>query len=136
MADLKTVYKMVAVAAAFLVLAPAFAHHSYAMFDFNKRSTVVGVVAKLEWMNPHTYVWIYVPNKAVETGYDLYTFENGPITLMTRLGWSKSTFTTGERITVEYAPLKDGRNGGHFVKAISADGRVINGDDGLPKTGP
>ena len=106
------------------------AHHSYAMFDGTKTLSVSGTVAKLEWSNPHVYVWVYVHNAAASTGYDVYAFENGSTGVLARLGWSKSTFTVGERITVDYWPLKDGRTGGHFLKATHADGRVERGAGG------
>ena len=108
----------------------AWAHHSYAMFEGAKTLSVNGSVAKLEWMNPHVYLWIYVRNASAPSGYDLYAFENGSTGVLSRLGWSKSTFTVGEPISVEYWPLKDGRNGGHFVKATHADGRVEHGAGG------
>jgi hypothetical protein len=108
----------------------AWAHHSYAMFDGTKTLTVHGTVAKIEWSNPHVYVWVYVPNPAAATGYDLYAFENGSTGVLSRLGWSNSTFTVGEKIAVEYWPLKDGRNGGHYVKGTHADGRVAPGAGG------
>jgi len=108
----------------------ATAHHSYSMFDGSKTLTVEGTVAKLEWMNPHVYVWVYVPNKNAPRGYDLYAFENGSTNVLTRLGWSKTALVAGEKISVEYWPLKDGRNGGHFLKATHADGRVTPGVGG------
>jgi hypothetical protein len=106
------------------------AHHSYAMFDGTKTLTVTGTVAKLEWVNPHVYVWVYVPNPKAPGGYDLYAFENGSTGVLSRLGWSKNTFTAGEKISVDYWPLKDGRTGGHFVKATHADGHVSMGAGG------
>jgi hypothetical protein len=117
-------------AGALWVGCPAWAHHSYAMFDGTKTLTVTGTVAKLEWANPHVYVWVYVPNASAASGYDLYAFENGSTGVLARLGWSKSTFSVGEKITVQFWPLKDGRSGGHFVKATHADGRVEAGAGG------
>jgi len=113
-----------------LATAAAHAHHSYAMFDGTKTLTVTGTVAKLEWTNPHVYVWVYVPNAAASTGYDLYAFENGSTGVLSRLGWNKATFSVGEKISVEYWPLKDGRPGGHFIKALHADGRIAPGAGG------
>lgn len=114
-----------------LLAAPAaHAHHSYAMFDGTKTLSVTGTVAKLEWSNPHVYVWVYVANPAAPTGYDLYAFENGSTGVLARLGWSRSTFTFGEKISVEFWPLKDGRHGGHFIKAVHADGRIAQGAGG------
>ena len=122
---------MVIVAAAFLLLASAArAHHSYAMFDGTHTLNVSGTVAKLEWTNPHVYVWMHVPNPSAPTGYDLYAFENGSTNVLARMGCTKSTLQVGEKISVEYWPLKDGRNGGHFLKATHADGHVSKGTGG------
>jgi len=119
------------VASVFMLLATsAWAHHSYAMFEGSKSLTVSGTVAKLEWMNPHVFVWLYVPNPKAKEGYDLYAFENGSPNVLIRLGWTRTAFTAGEKIAVEYWPLKDGRNGGHFVKATRADGRILWGAGG------
>jgi hypothetical protein len=123
-------FVLLVAAAALSPSGSALAHHSYAMFDGKRTLTVSGTVAKLEWANPHVFIWVYVPNPKASTGYDLYAFENGSTNVLTRAGWSKSTFTPGEKITVEYWPLKDGRNGGHFNKATHADGRVSVGAGG------
>ena len=110
---------------------PASAHHSYAVFDRTKSTTVTGTVAKLELTNPHGYVWVYVPNSESPNGYDLYSFENGPPGVMARVGWTQDTLRPGEKISVEYWPLKDGRTGGHLLKVTHADGRITPGDPGL-----
>lgn len=112
----------------------AAAHHSYAMFDGTRTLKVVGTVAKIEWTNPHAFVWVYVPNAKSESGYDLYAFENGAPNALAREGWSKTTFATGEPVTIEYWPLLDGRTGGHFASATRADGRVVRGVGG-PSSG-
>ena len=117
-------------AVSLLLTRPVLAHHSYAMFDGSRTITVSGTVAKLEWMNPHVYVWVYVRNASNPKGYDLYAFENGSTNVLARRGWSKNTMTVGEKITVEYWPLKDGRTGGHFLKATHADGHVSRGIGG------
>jgi hypothetical protein len=129
--------KKLLIAAALLLVQGASAHHSYAMFDGSKTLIASGTVAKLEWMNPHVFVWIYVANPAARTGYDLYAFENGSPNVLTRLGWTKRALTVGEKISVQYWPLKDGRTGGHFLKATRADGQVLYGAGGpnVDKTG-
>ncbi len=111
---------------------PVLAHHSYAMFDMSKSAFVQGSVAKVEWVNPHVFVWLYVakPNEAGK--YDLYAFETGPVNMLTRYGWTKETLAAGEKVQVQYFPLKDGRKGGAFIKAIHADGRETLGDRFAP----
>jgi Family of unknown function (DUF6152) len=115
--------------------ATAWAHHSYAMFDMSQPRTVNGTVAKIEWVNPHVFIWLYAKKQGQQSGYDLYAFENGPIGTMAHFGWTKQAFKIGERVTVEYFPLKDGRTGGYFVKATRADGTVRVGDAYLPFVG-
>jgi hypothetical protein len=117
------------------MLLPAVAHHSYAVFDLKKRLTVAGTVAKFEWTNPHSYVWVYVPKPGSPKEYDLYAFENGSPTMMTRLGWTKSVLKAGDRVVIDYSPLKDGRHGGHLARVTFADGRVLGGDPMAPGGG-
>jgi hypothetical protein len=109
---------------------PALAHHSYAMFDLEKRVTVSGTVAKVEWANPHVFIWMYVPND--KGTYDLYGFEAGAVSLLTRYGWTKATAKTGEKVTVEYFPLKDHRPGGAFISMTHADGTVSHTEPFAP----
>jgi hypothetical protein len=113
-----------------LLISLASAHHSYAMFDGSKTLTVSGTIAKLEWANPHVFIWVYVPSSKAPKGYDLYAFENGSTNVLVRRGWSKTTFKAGEKISVDYWPLRDGRTGGHFIKATHEDGHVTLGVGG------
>jgi Family of unknown function (DUF6152) len=113
-----------------IVVADASAHHSYAMFDGSQTKTVTGTVAKLEWVNPHVFLWVYVPNPDSATGYDLYAFENGSPNVLTQRGWSKTYFTEGETLAVTYWPLLDGRTGGHLAVVTRADGTVVRGAGG------
>jgi hypothetical protein len=111
------------------------AHHSYAMFDTSKGTlTVSGTVAKLDWKNPHAFVWVYVPSQATPGKYDLWAFENGSPSVLSRLGWSKDLLKAGEKITVEYWPLRDGRPGGHCEKATLSDGKVLQCPSDLGRT--
>lgn len=122
--------KTLVVALVLLIAAPAVAHHSYAMFDGTRTVLVTGSVAKVEWSNPHVFIWVYVPNPKAANGYDLYAFSSASTNLLARNGWSPTTLKVGETVTVEYWPLKDGRMGGHFRKAAHEDGHVTLGVSG------
>jgi len=126
-------HKVVGIAAALLlgISAVAQAHHTYALFDASKKLTVSGTVAKLEWTNPHTFLWVYVPSTEAAGKYDLYAFENGSPNAVTRVGWSKTSVQAGDKITVDYAPLRDGRKGGHLLSVTLADGRTLHGVSGI-----
>ncbi len=101
------------------------AHHTYAMFDRSKTQTLRGTVAKLEWTNPHVFLWLYVPSSSNPGKYDLYALENGSPNAISKIGWSKESLQPGEKITVDYWPLRDGRRGGHLAKATLANGQVL-----------
>ena len=100
-------------------------HHSYAMFDTARTATVTGTVAKLEWMNPHAFLWVYVPSPEKPGTYDLWGFENGSPSVLQGHGWNKEILKAGDKIAVEYWPLRDGTAGGHCEKVTFADGRVL-----------
>ena len=114
----------------FAAVTTAAAHHSYAMFDGTRTLKVTGTVAKIEWTNPHVFVWVYVRNDARESAYDLYAFENGAPNALARGGWSKTMFAADEAVTIEYWPLFDGRTGGHVVSVTRGDGTVLRGVGG------
>jgi len=113
---------------AFLLPAPALAHHSYAGFDRTRSKVLEGEVLKVEWKNPHVHFWIAVPNPDSPTGHDVWTFEAGGINLVTKFGWNPNTFKIGEKVKVTFFPMEDGRHGGAFIKAQHADGSWSTGD--------
>jgi len=107
-----------------LVIAPsAAAHHSFAAFDLATQKSVTGTVKQFDWTNPHTWIWVNVPNKAgaVET----WGFEAMSPNYLGRRGWTKKTLQPGDQITVTFRPLKDGSHGGMFVSAKRPDGTVL-----------
>jgi hypothetical protein len=113
------------------------AHHSYALFDGSKTLTVIGTVAKLEWINPHVFLWVYVPREKEAGQYDLYAFENGSPLASSKVGWSATAVRAGDRITVDYWPLRDGRKGGHLKAAKLPDGRILEAFGGpAPRSQP
>jgi hypothetical protein len=105
------------------IAAPALAHHSFAMFDRDKAATVNGVVKEYEWTNPHVWVHVMVPDaggKPVE-----WSFEMQSIAQDTRAGWRRDSVKPGDKISVEFHPLKDGTRGGQLMSAVLADGKRL-----------
>jgi len=111
--------------------APAFAHHSFAMFDADKTTTVTGTVKQMEWTNPHTWLRVMLVNK--ETGKaEQWGFEMGPPAQQIRRGWESDSFKPGDSVTLDMHPLKDGSRGGQLVNAILPDGRKVGGVGAAP----
>lgn len=114
-----------ALALAFLVAAvvPAAAHHSFAAFDMTNQKTVTGAVKQVDWTNPHIWIWIDVAND--KGGNDTYAFEGMSPNFLARRGWTRTTLHTGDKITVSYRPMRDGKNGGMFISGTMASGKVL-----------
>jgi hypothetical protein len=118
--------KTFAIAAAVVVTgaaAPAFAHHSFAMFDSTKPMTLVGTVKEFQWTNPHTWVQVNVAGpggKLVE-----WSIEGGSPNGLSRKGWKRTSLKPGDKITVVINPLKDGANGGSLKSVTKADGSTL-----------
>ena len=87
---------------------PLLAHHSFdAEYDTKKTATISGVVTKLDWVNPHAFV--YVESKDQAGKVRTFKIEMGPPYALTRQGWKREMVKIGEQITVEGACLaKDG----------------------------
>jgi hypothetical protein len=110
------------------------AHHSYAMFDTNQVVTTTGVLRTVEWTNPHVWLWVDVEN---EKGTVTYGFESlSPGQLMRDYSWDKRLLKIGEKVTVEYAPLKSGQPGGALVKIVFSDGRALLTRFSVPRETP
>ena len=109
--------------AAMSFAAPAFAHHSFAMFEREKFLSVTGVVKEYEWTNPHVWIHIMAPDaqgKSVE-----WSFEMQSIAQDSRAGWRPDSVKPGDKISIEYHPLKDGSRGGELVSATLSDGKRL-----------
>lgn len=114
-----------ALVAGLLLSGAAYAHHSFAMFDFEKTATVEGEVVKFEFTNPH--IWIYIRGKDVATGKVAeYAIEGGSPNALLRAGWKRDSVKAGAKALVSIHPLKSGEPGGSLI-GIEIDGKPIAG---------
>lgn len=97
----------------------ASAHHSFAMFDFEKLNKASATVEEFRWTNPHV---VLVVKADAEKLWSLELTSPGNLT---RLGFTRHSFKPGEKIQIEYHPLRDGRQGGAFKKAVFTDGHIL-----------
>lgn len=109
-------------AGAFGLVGVAQAHHSFAMFDFQKTVTVEGTVKDFQWTMPH--VWIDVMVQTPD-GLTQYGVEALAIPILKGAGWTFNTLKPGDKITIVLNPLRSGAPGGSLVSAELADGRIL-----------
>lgn len=104
---------------------PALAHHSVqAVFDIHKTVTVTGTVAKVEWINPHSYLTVNV--KDANGNVQKWAFELGGQAALRRAGMSRADrggLKPGDEVTVSALPARDGSNNGALRELKLADGR-------------
>ena len=87
--------------------APAAAHHSFsAIFDSAKPVTLTGTVTRIEWMNPHT--WIYLDVKKDDGKVEAWAFEMGSPNRLMRYGWNQGSLPTGQTVTIAGSQARDG----------------------------
>jgi hypothetical protein len=85
---------------------PSLAHHSVSMYDMANPTTVVGVVGRVEWTNPHAYVYLNVKNdKGV---VEEWAIEINSPNFLKHNGWTNSTVKAGDTITCTGGRAKDG----------------------------
>lgn len=96
-------------AAGLIVAAPIYAHHSNAaMYDAAKRTVINGEVTKVEWTNPHSYLFLAV--KGADGKVATWSLEGFPPNTLLRTGWKTSMIKTGDTLKVEGALARDGSN--------------------------
>lgn len=111
------------------LIAPAYAHHSAAMFDHEQLVELKGVVKEFQYTNPHSWLIVDVTND--DGSVTTWGFEaEGPSTLM-RAGIRKSTLQPGTELTIRGNPMRDGRPGAAWVDALLTDGEKINPRNGF-----
>jgi hypothetical protein len=116
---------------AVIVAAPAFAHHSFAMFDRTKAVNITGTVKEYEWTNPH--VWIHITAPDEKGAMREWGFEMQAIAQDYAAGWRADSVKPGDKISIEYHPLKDGARGGQLMSADLASGKHL-GPPANPQT--
>ncbi len=114
-------FAAIAVVAFLMAPRPAQAHHSFAAeFDINKPVTLQGVLTKMEWVNPHG--WIYVDVKAPDGQIKHWAIEAGGPTQLLRRGLRKDDFPAGIEVTITGYRSRDG--------SFTANGQSVKLKDG------
>jgi hypothetical protein len=108
-----------------LVASGAAAHHSVSgQFDMNQRTTIVGTITKVDWINPHTYIYMDVVD---ESGKMVtWRLESLPTAMLRKAGLtSQLIMGDGGKVTADALLARDGTaNLGWLLKLTYEDGHT------------
>ncbi len=130
---------IIAGAALFATVVPLFAHHAFtAEFDAKKPLKLRGTVAKVELINPHS--WIHIDVKNPDGTMTRWMIEGGTPNTLLRRGFTKGSLPIGTEILVDGYQAKDGTNRANGRDLTFPDGKKIflgaQGPEGPPAEAP
>jgi len=123
--NMKVIRILTAASALALAALPLAAHHSFsAEFDSNKQVKLEGKVVRMEWSNPHTWLFLDVdkPDGTVEH----WQVEGGAPGVLLRAGWNRNSLPPGTKVVVEGFQAKDGNFRANSRSIAFPDGRKLD----------
>jgi hypothetical protein len=108
----------------------AHAHHAFARFDSEREVTLQGTVKEFQWTSPHAWIVLAVDKKG---RVEEWAIEMNGSSGLAREGWQPRTLTPGMAVTATIHPLRDGTNGGQFLKITLPDGTLLGRTAAPPK---
>ena len=116
---------------------PVSAHHSFvAQFDGSKPVTLVGSITRVEWRNPH--IWVYFDVKNPDGTVTNWQCEGGAPNQLTRQGWTRESLAIGAMLEVYGYLARDGSKTCN-ARTWKISGRSVlagSADDGGPAARP
>jgi hypothetical protein len=122
-------YKIPVVFIFFIILLAAGsleAHHSpSAVFDMDKRFTLLGTLTQVDWINPH--IVVFMDAKKDDGSVETWKFESNPPSWFRRVGIARNDLAKaiGQNVTVEGSRAKDGSRYGYLLKVTFVDGNSL-----------
>jgi hypothetical protein len=121
---------LVIVIVAFCCTSIAFAHHSFALFDRSKVTTLSGTVREWKWANPHT--WLTVVIRKANGADEEWALVGSSPNMMSRWGWNAADITVGDKVMVDIYPARDGKTIGALKTVFLPGGKVLADPAGAP----
>jgi hypothetical protein len=133
----KTIVVAVAAVSVLAAAGRVLAHHAFsAEFDAKKSLNLRGVVKKVEWINPHT--WIHMDVKKADGSVETWMIEGGTPNTLLRRGITKNSLVPGTEIVVDGFQALDGSTRANGRDVTFPDGRKLfmgSSGTGAPRDG-
>ncbi|MEP7351765.1 MAG: DUF6152 family protein [Acidobacteriota bacterium] len=94
--------------------------HAFEKYNDKAPITVAGVVTRLNWTNPHVY--IYIDAKDASGTVTNWSVEGYPPNTLKRGGFPSEAIKTGDMVTISAFQAKDGSNTSGGYEITLADG--------------
>ena len=104
--------------------APAWAHHSHAMFDGSKETEITGVITSLRYANPHVYLQVRATHRdgVVLEPNQTWAIEMSTIQNQTTRGLTRDVLVPNARIVIKVNPLFSGGLSGNYTNVVMING--------------
>ncbi len=113
----------IAVAAAFLLAIPLWAHHGNAAYDEKNPITIKGTVTEFAWTNPHVQIYLDVKDdKGGVVHWSVETYSPGKLV---RAGWTKEIVKVGDQVSINLIPAKNGSPVGFLHNLVLPNGKEL-----------
>ena len=96
-----------------------FAHHSATMFDHATTMTIRGTVVELRWVNPHVSLLVKGIVDGSNEEEEWLMEMTSPGNLVRAGGWSRNAVKAGDRVVVDFSPLRDASRRGGALKKVT-----------------
>jgi hypothetical protein len=100
------------------------AHHGISNFDLNKDLTLRGTVTRVDFVNPHS--WLYLDVKDASGSFANWRCEMRANTVLRRSGWTPAMFKVGSAITITGSPDRAAPNTCYLGTVTFADGSSMD----------
>jgi hypothetical protein len=109
-----------------LTTAGLLAHHSSVQFDLSKKITLVGMLVRVDWRNPHVSVSIQTDGNGAQA--ETWAFESGAPSWFRGRNLGRQDFdqAIGQTVTAEGVRAKDGSPSGYLYTITFRDGRSLD----------
>jgi hypothetical protein len=119
----KAQFILAALMASVVLVMSAQAHHSSSAFDRAHPVSMTGVVKRFVWSNPHTWIYVEVPNgRGASNEWEI---EGPPLSMLVRKGWNGKTLKPGDKVRLTVALYRDGSKRGEFTVVHDANGKEL-----------
>lgn len=124
MRHMKHIFVAIGIVGLAALAKPVLAHHSFAAeFDASKPVSLTGSIKSMEWVNPHS--WLFIDVKQPDGSVVTWSLEFGASNALLRRGWRKTDLPVGAQVTIAGYRAKDGSPRANARDVTLSDGRQL-----------